>query len=107
MPIIRNQNPGILDGMDCLFRVYKEKIPENGEDSYCFCIREDSLLLGVFDGCGGSGAKRYLSYCEKTGAYIGARAVAGAVKTWFENSDISASVQYNAQTLQESAQSAS
>lgn len=106
MPIIRNQDPGIWGGMDCLFHVYKEKIPENGEDSYCYCIREDSLLLGVFDGCGGSGAKRYVNYCEKTGAYIGARAVAGAVKTWFENSDISASVPYNAQALQESAQSA-
>ena len=89
MPAMQNRDPGFFGGMDCLFHVYKEKIPENGEDSYCYCIREDSLLLGVFDGCGGSGAKRYVNYCEKTGAYIGARAVAGAVKTWFESSDIS------------------
>lgn len=75
--------PRIYSGLDCVFRAVQEKIPENGEDSFCFEIVEDSILLGTFDGCGGSGAKKYDAYRQKTGAYIGARAVAGAVQSWF------------------------
>ena len=92
--------PTVHNGMDCLFRVYKEKIPENGEDSFCYSVHEDALLLGVFDGCGGSGAKRYVNYQDKTGAYIAARAVAGAVLTWFERCEPAASAGGNAQAIQ-------
>ena len=92
--------PTVHNGMDCLFRVYKEKVPENGEDSFCYSVHEDALLLGVFDGCGGSGAKRYVNYQDKTGAYIAARAVAGAVLTWFERCESAASADGNAQAIQ-------
>ena len=73
----------IYSGLDCMFHVAQEKIPENGEDSFCYKIAEDSILLGTFDGCVGSGAKKYDVYRQKTGAYIGARAVSGAVQSWF------------------------
>lgn len=75
----------IYSVLDCICHIAQEKIPTAGEDSYCYGVSEDSVLMGVFDGCGGSGAKRYPIYQEKTGAYIGARAVAGAVLHWFED----------------------
>ena len=102
MHILQNRASGIFRDMDCLFHIYKEKIPENGEDSFCYGIREDALLLGVFDGCGGSGAKRYVNYREKTGAYIAARAAAGAAQTWFEGGDRPVPAAENARVLQES-----
>ena len=100
------KNRNIFNGLDCLFRACKEKIEDNGEDSFCYCVREDSLLLGVFDGCGGSGAKRYTNYSNKTGAYIGARAAAGAVQSWFETSSVDASAQNNAEEIHQSIQNA-
>lgn len=99
MPIVHNHAAGIFRSLDCLFHVYKEKIPENGEDSFCYGIREDVLLLGAFDGCGGSGAKRYLNYRNKTGAYVAARAAAGAVMTWFARSGPDASAEENAREI--------
>lgn len=79
------QPPRIYSVLDCICHIAQEKIPTAGEDSYCYSISEDSVLVGVFDGCGGSGAKKYPVYQEKTGAYMGARAVAGAVLHWFED----------------------
>ena len=43
---------------DFLFSFCEEKKPENGEDSFVFSLNESRTLLGVFDGCGGSGARR-------------------------------------------------
>lgn len=54
-----------------------------GED---FCLaeyREDQLLIGVFDGCGGSGARIYPKLEGHTGAYVASRAATRAVKRWF------------------------
>ena len=55
-----------------------ESRPENGEDSYAAAISENAAFLGVFDGCGGSGARSYPVYGGKTGAYIASRAAAEA-----------------------------
>lgn len=96
-----NIPPRIYHGLDCLFHVAQEKIPQNGEDSFCFGIAEDSVLLGVFDGCGGSGAKKYDAYQQKTGAYIGARAVSGAVQSWFETQPYSRQCSNNADALKQ------
>lgn len=79
------ENPLIYATLDCICHVAQEKITAAGEDSFCYGISENSVLLGVFDGCGGSGAKKYPAFQNRTGAYIGARAVAGAVYRWFEN----------------------
>ena len=104
MPKSLGKNRNIFNGLDCLFHACKEKIEDNGEDSFCYCVHEDSLMLGVFDGCGGSGAKRYTNYSNKTGAYIGARAAAGALQTWFESSSMDASAQNNADEIHQSIQ---
>lgn len=63
--------------------IHKEKIAENGEDSYLYAFDDDSGIISVMDGCGGSGAKKYPRYKEKTGAYMASRVVAGAVRDWF------------------------
>ena len=79
----RKQTMPVYSALDCICHIAQEKIPTAGEDSYCYGISKDSVLVAVFDGCGGSGAKKYPVYQEKTGAYMGARAVAGAVLHWF------------------------
>lgn len=89
----------IFSKLDCFFHVAKEKIPEHGEDSYCYSICENGLIAGVFDGCGGSGAKQYPAYGGRTGAYVGARAVTGAVHAWFERGNVSDRMEDNANAM--------
>lgn len=55
-----------------------ESRPGNGEDSYAAAVSDNAAFLGVFDGCGGSGARSYSEYGGKTGAYIASRAAAEA-----------------------------
>jgi len=69
--------------LDFGFEVSGERIKDNGEDSYLFAFTPENGVVGVFDGCGGSGSRRYESYRGKTGAYMGSRAVAGAARDWF------------------------
>lgn len=84
MALFRKNNADAPDNaLSMLFYVAGEAIPENGEDSFCIDMRDDRALVAVFDGCGGIGAQRYQSYCEKTGAYMASRAVAGAAEKWF------------------------
>ena len=76
-----------LNRVDCLIKVYKEKIPNNGEDAYVYSAHDCAVVVGVFDGCGGAGAKRYAKLRGKTGAYAASRIVAGTVKDWFAEYD--------------------
>ena len=73
----------LLSLLDFGFEVFKEKIPNNGEDSYLYTLEPFGAIVGVFDGCGGSGAKRYEKYQGKTGAYMASRVVSGATRDWF------------------------
>ncbi|MDD3219251.1 MAG: hypothetical protein PHC41_10565 [Lachnospiraceae bacterium] len=63
---------------------FEEKIPDKGEDSYLLSLNEKAGVVGVFDGCGGIGARRYQEYESRTGAYIASRAVAEGVYNWFQ-----------------------
>lgn len=74
-----------LSSVDAILSVCQAKIPGNGEDSYIFSVNECGGLIGVFDGCGGSGAKNYPKLRGKTGAYLASRAVAGAFDSWFDS----------------------
>lgn len=71
---------------DCIIECCQEKIRYNGEDSYYTSINDNASIVSVFDGCGGSGAKKYNKFQNKTGAYMSSRAVAGATKDWFAES---------------------
>lgn len=60
-----------------------EKIAGRGEDAYLLDRHlKKQVFLGVFDGCGGSGARIYPEFGEKTGAYIASRVAALATKRW-------------------------
>ncbi len=78
-----NSAPNILSDVDFGLEVFKEKIPDNGEDSYLYMFTPDRCIVGVFDGCGGSGAKKYEKFQGKTGAYMASRVVSGAARDWF------------------------
>lgn len=53
-------------------------VAQCGEDSYCHCFCDNAGLLGVFDGCGGAGARKHEFYSGKTEAYMASRLCAGA-----------------------------
>lgn len=72
-----------LDRIDCIIEIYKEKNPYNGEDAYVYALNDCAVMVGVFDGCGGAGAKRHAKLQGKTGAYLASRIVSGTVKDWF------------------------
>ncbi len=61
-----------------------ELITGKGEDSYLYLANEDMVVLGVFDGCGGSGARKYPAFDNHTGAYMGSRIVSGVIHDWFD-----------------------
>lgn len=73
--------------LSALFCIAGEMKTENGEDSYYYSVKDNKIIVSVFDGCGGIGSRRYANYSGKTGAYVASRAVCGGVKEWFEKSD--------------------
>ena len=60
-----------------------EKIAGKGEDAYLNCMSENGGIFGVFDGCGGLGARQYEELFWWTGAYAASRAVAYGLYHWF------------------------
>lgn len=56
----------------------KEILPGHGEDCICHAFCDTAGLLGVFDGCGGAGARKHECYTGRTEAYMASRLVAGA-----------------------------
>lgn len=92
---------------DVVISFCRDKIPNYGEDSYCYSFCNDAGLLGVFDGCGGAGARKHDCYGGKTEAYMASRICAGAFYDCFRErfpgkhiaSDLTADV-FLPQTLQ-------
>ena len=74
-----------LDIFDDFFMFSGEMVENAGEDNYYGAHDEKSLLLGVFDGCGGLGAKNYPTFRYNTGAYMASRIVSGAVHDWYHD----------------------
>lgn len=73
----------LLDLLSTHFLICNEKIKGLGEDSGYEAYTCEAGIMGVFDGCGGLGAKKCPSISDKTEAYLASRAVAAAVKQWF------------------------
>ena len=69
--------------LNSIFTVAEEMVKDNGEDCFYYDVIENSFIIASFDGCGGSGSKKYRNYSDKTGAYIASRAVCGGIKAWF------------------------
>ena len=68
-----------------IFCAEREMRCGNGEDSYYYAATGDRSIVAAFDGCGGIGARHYVNFSNKTGAYVASRAVCGGIKDWFEN----------------------
>lgn len=64
--------------LDFVLSFCQDKIPGQGEDSYCYSFCDTAGMLGVFDGCGGAGARRHGYYSDHTEAYMASRLCAGA-----------------------------
>lgn len=71
------------DYLDCTVNLCREKIADCGEDSFVYAVNDNAFMNAVFDGCGGSGARKYDRFKGKTGAYMASRVTAGAAKDWF------------------------
>ena len=75
----------VLSSLDFVLSFCREKIPGNGEDCYCYSFTDDAGLLGVFDGCGGAGAREHAYYSGHTEAFMASRLCAGAFYDCFRN----------------------
>lgn len=91
-PEVHTFEPNFLDKVDCFIEIYKEKIPDNGEDAYLYSGNSSDAVIGAFDGCGGAGAKRHTKLQGKTSAYAASRIVSGTIKDWFAEYDKTNSV---------------
>ena len=69
--------------LDFCFTVRGEKKEDLGEDSFLIDTNDNAALISVFDGCGGSGARLYPEFGNRSGAYIASRAAAEAAFLWF------------------------
>ncbi|MDR1867170.1 MAG: hypothetical protein LBQ77_02750 [Treponema sp.] len=69
-----------------LMSIYTEIIPGHGEDASPLCEQLDrGVLLGVFDGLGGAGSRKYtVNNTTKSGAYYASHLVHDAVNTFFK-----------------------
>lgn len=75
--------------LDSTLILGREKIADHGEDAWVYDAGEDRVMVGAFDGLGGSGAKRYEAYDGRTGAYIASRAAADAADEWLRGGELS------------------
>ena len=66
------------------FLICTEKIQGSGEDCGLEAFNQNAGLIGVFDGCGGLGARICPSADNKTEAYLASRTIGNAVKLWFD-----------------------
>lgn len=69
---------------DAMLLIRQGGADAGGEDSYICAQKPGSALVGVFDGCGGLGARTYPDMGKHTGAYLSARAASGAVWDWYQ-----------------------
>lgn len=73
--------------LDFVLSFCREMIPEHGEDCFCHSFCDTAGLVGVFDGCGGAGARKHDCYRGYTEAYVASRLCAGAFYDLFRSID--------------------
>lgn len=61
----------------------REMVPDHGEDCQCHAFCDTAGLIGVFDGCGGAGARKHACYSDNTEAYMASRLCAVAFHDCF------------------------
>ncbi len=76
----------LQENLSIIDTVYGEAEGKNlGEDNFTRCTIDDVRYFGVFDGCGGLGARRYESASNHTGAWVASRVAACAVDSFAAN----------------------
>ncbi len=70
--------------LNSVFRLNGEMIKGNGEDSFVCSVGDEMGLIGVFDGCGGIGSRKYDLYKNRTGAFVASRVAANIAADWFK-----------------------
>ena len=74
----------LTDIVDCILNICAEKQLFNGEDCIVYSLDGDGGFAAVFDGCGGSGARKYPAFDNKTGAFVASRITGSAFLKWFK-----------------------
>jgi len=77
-----NQEKNTL--LNYIMLVDRPAVSLKGEDAYAYSFADGYGMMGVFDGCGGLGARKYENFHDATGAYIAARVVSASTLDWFE-----------------------
>ncbi|MBQ4528949.1 MAG: hypothetical protein II998_12855 [Clostridia bacterium] len=80
---INSKKNALVSVVDSIFVVGGEMIEKNGEDSYAYSLNDKYGFIGVFDGCGGIGSRKYDSFENKTGAFISSHTSANLMLEWF------------------------
>lgn len=73
----------ILDIPGCVIELSVPAIEGQGEDAYGSYLSDLGCTLAVFDGCGGSGGKRYAAFQGHSGAYMASRLVMRDYFRWY------------------------
>lgn len=73
----------MLGQLDFILRIAEEAIPGRGEDNWCHGFTPEAGMIAVFDGCGGSGARKHELYRGHSEAYMASRMGAGALYNAF------------------------
>lgn len=79
------EREGLPEATEHTLLLCREQVEQKGEDFYLVQKDSNQLLMGVFDGCGGSGAKVYPQFASQTGARVASRTLAKAVEEWFSD----------------------
>lgn len=69
--------------LSSFFMVAGEMIEGKGEDSYSYAYTDKKGFIGVFDGCGGTGSRRYPVFDSHTGAFLASRIAAYTTRKWW------------------------
>ena len=73
----------ILDIPGCVIELSVPAIEGQGEDAYGSYLSRRGCTLAVFDGCGGSGGRRYAAFQGHSGAYMASRLAMRDYFRWY------------------------
>ncbi|MGM9567688.1 MAG: hypothetical protein ACI3W6_05880 [Clostridia bacterium] len=73
----------ILDIPGCVIELSAPAIEGQGEDAYGSYLEEQGCSFAVFDGCGGSGGRRYAAFQGHSGAYVASRLAMRDYFRWY------------------------
>lgn len=76
-----------LDCLDEIGVLSSDAVEGEGEDSHYIGNTDQSALIGVFDGSGGLGSRRYDSYGKRKGAFMASHVLSSGLKAWYQSKE--------------------